>query len=237
MLISKSRESALSREKDSFNWPMVGFLLFMTGIPAIPAIFILAFVILGLPDGSGFASMINATYFEQPAAVIVHGASGILFFLTMPFQFAPALRNRYIKWHKMAGKIAVLAGYVLAVSGVWMHHTLSPNVFGAPYVSLVTMSAMMCGAFSLALWHIINKNVELHRKWMIRGVAVTLAAVTPLFLEALIYLVFGQFDGAMSVLNSIHHNYGRIVCIVINLAVVETAFIRTRYATKIMYSN
>ena len=33
--------------KTPFNWTGVGFLLFMIGIPAIPAVFIVALVVMG----------------------------------------------------------------------------------------------------------------------------------------------------------------------------------------------
>ncbi len=229
MSLIKSTIKTSELNKSPFNWPIVGFLLVMTGIPGVPAIFLLALVILG-PSGDGtISSLINALYFETPAAILVHGSSGVLFFLTMPFQFSPALRNKNANWHKIGGRIALLSGYVMAVSGIWMHHVLSPDSFGIRYVSLVIMSVGMCAAFSFALWHIIKRNAQMHRKWMIRAVAVTLAAVTPLFVEAILHLLFGQLESILAILSQFQHDYGRLVGIGINLAVVEFIFIKEKF--------
>lgn len=228
MPIIKSTNKTSILNKTSFNWPIVGFLLFMTGIPGVPAIFLLALVIIGPSVGADMTSLINAVYFQTPAAILVHASSGVLLFLTMPFQFSPALRKKNSNWHKLGGRIALISGCVLAVSGVWMHHVLSPDTLGMRYASLVIMSIAMCATFSLALWHIINGNVQVHRKWMIRAVAITLAAVTPLFVEAIIYLLFGQLESAFALLSKIQHDYGRLLGIAINLAIVEFIFIKEK---------
>lgn len=204
-----------------FNWPVVSCLLFITGIPAIPAIFILVMILIGSPSEGGFSSIVNALYFDAPLAIFVHGGTGILFFLTMPFQFSPALRVQKANWHKVGGRIALTSGYVMAISAIWMHHVLSANDFGMRYLSLVLMSIAMCAAYSLALWHIVNRNVIDHRKWMIRSVAITLAAITPLFVETLISLLFGHFESMVTVLYELHHDYGRLFAIGVNLLIVE----------------
>lgn len=207
-----------------FNWPVVTFLLLMTAIPGVPAIFIVTLVALGPSVDGNISSVVNAVYFETPAAILVHGSSGVLFFLTMPFQFSPALRMKYANWHKVGGRIALLSGYVMAISGVWMHHVLSPNSVDMRYFSLVIMSAAMCATFSLALWHIVNGNIQKHRQWMIRAVAITLGAITPLFVGAIISVLFGQFDTLFATLSKFQYDFGRLVGMGINLIVVEFVF-------------
>lgn len=216
-----------------FNWPIVGFLLFMAGIPGFPAIFLLAFVAIGPSSGDGVSSIINALHFETPAAVFVHGGAGILFFLTMPFQFSPAIRIKNLKLHKAGGRIALLSGYVMGLSAIWMHHVLLPDTFGVRYVVLVVMSIAMCITFSLALWHIINGNVQSHRKWMIRAVAITLAAVTPLFVDMILFLLFGQLENVFAVISQLQHDYGRLVGIAINLTIVEYIFSKEKSKQKL----
>jgi hypothetical protein len=208
------------------NWPVVGFLLFMSGIPGIPAIFLLAIVAIGPSSGDSISSLINTLHFGTPAAVFVHGGAGILFFLTMPFQLSPALRIKNQNRHKAGGRIALLSGYIMGLSGIWMHHVLSPDSFGIRYIVLVVMSIAMCITFSLALWHIINRNVQSHRKWMCRAVAITLAAVTPLFVEAISFLLFGQLENTFAVISQFQHDYGRLVGIAINLTIVEYIFFK-----------
>jgi len=225
----------MKMKNKSFNWPIVGFLLFMTGIPGIPAIFILIGVALGPSAGEIISSVVNTLYFESPAAILVHGSSGILFFLTMPFQFSPALRNKTSNWHKIGGRIALLSGYIMAVSGVWMHHVLSPDLFDMRYVSLIILSIAMCTAFSLALWHIMNRNLDLHRKWMIRAVAITLGVITVLFVEAILFLLFGHLENTFTVISQFQHDYGRLVGAAINLTTVEYIFYKEKFKQKKQY--
>jgi hypothetical protein len=218
--------------KTAFNWPIVGFLLFMAGIPGLPAIFILALVVMGPTGNEAISAAINTVYFDTSAAILVHGGAGILFFLTMPFQFSPALRVKNLNWHKMGGRITVLSGYTMALSGIWMHHVLSPDSLGMRYVSLVILSIAMCAAFSIALWHIINRNIETHRKWMIRAVAITLASVSPLFVEAILYLLFSHLENTFAIINQFQHDYGRLVGIAINLSIIEYIFFKQRFTNK-----
>jgi hypothetical protein len=229
------KQNSIKMKNKPFNWPVVGFLLFMTGIPGIPAIFLLIGVALGPSAGVIFSSMVNALYFETPAAIVVHGGAGILFFLTMPFQFSPALRNKKSNWHRTGGRIALLSGYVMGTSGVWMHHVLSPDLFGMRYVSLVILSISMCTAFSMALWHIINRNVDVHRKWMIRAVAITLGVITLLFVEAISFLLFGLLENVFAVINQFQHDYGRLVGMAINLTIVEYIFFKETLKKKAQY--
>jgi len=207
-----------------FNWPVVGTLLFLTGIAGIPAIFLVALVAMGPSEIEIISTMINTLHFETPAAIFVHGVSGILFFLTMPFQFSPRLRANNLNRHKIAGRIALISGYVMAISGVWMHNVLSPDSQGTRYVVLILMSLTICFTFSIALWHVIKRNIPKHQRWMARAVAITLAAVTPIFVELLIMALFSHFDRLYTILIELQYDYGRLVGIIINLVIVEIIF-------------
>jgi len=204
-----------------FNWPIVGTLLFLTGIAGIPAIFLVSLVAIGPSAIDGVSSMINSLHFETPAAIFVHGVSGILFFLTMPFQFSPKLRTNNLNRHKIAGRIALISGYIMAISGVWMHNVLSPDSQGIRYVVLILTSMAICLTFSIALWHILKRNVQVHQKWMARAVAITLAAVTPIFIDLLIMILFSHVDQLYATLNQLQYDYGRLLGIIINLGIVE----------------
>ncbi|WP_448550935.1 DUF2306 domain-containing protein [Thalassotalea montiporae] len=207
-----------------FNWPVVSTLALITAIPAIPAIFILLIVAIGAGNNQELAAMINSAYFDAPAAVYVHGSSGILFFLTMPWQFSPRLRQQYVSWHKVAGRIAVIAGCVMALSGIWMHKQLTPTEQGARYLILIVMSAAICLCFLIAVWHIVNRNIARHQHWMARAVAIILAAVTPLFTGLLVMLMFSSFDQLYPTAAALHHQYDRLLGMAINLAIVELVF-------------
>ena len=227
MINTQTIKTANLQHSVTFNWPIVSLLFFLTAIPGIPAIFILLLVMLGPDAIDGVSSAINVTYFKTPAAIIAHGGAGILFFITMPLQFSPKLRQQKPILHKLMGRVAVLSGLGMAISGVWMHHVLSPEQLGMRYVSLVILSSAMCIAFILAIWHILKGNVMTHSKWMKRAVAITLASVTPLFFEAVISLLFADVKWLFSLFIQIQHDYGRLIAMVVNLMVVEY-FIRKK---------
>lgn len=224
--LNKMSQSQTGSQALPFNWPVVGMLLFLTGIPGIPAIFLIAMVLFVVISSGGepaqsIQSMINPLHLGTPAAIVVHGGAGILFFLTMPFQFSPRLRKKHVKWHRTAGMIAVLSAFVMAVSGVWMHHVLSPGEFGMRYVSLVIMSIAICVTFALGLSFIFKRNIEAHRRWMARGVAVLLAAVTPLFVDIIFMIGFSFNDSLLQSVQMLQYEYGRLFAIVLNLSVLE----------------
>lgn len=205
-----------------FNLPIVGMLLFLTGIPGIPAILLIVLVLLGASGMDGSQSIVNPLHFDTPAAILVHGGSGVLFFLTMPFQFSPRLRRKYIKWHRTGGVIATVSAFIMAISGVWMHHVLSPGEFGMRYSSLWITSLGICLCFALGLKYIFQKNIAAHRKWMARGVAVVLAAVTPLFVDGIIAIGFSHQESTLHLLQELQHDYGRLLGIVLNLSILES---------------
>ena len=209
-----------------FNWPVVGMLLFLTGIPGIPAIFLIAMVlfVVVLPGGETAQSIqliVDPLHLGTPAAIVVHGGAGILFFLTMPFQFSPRLRKKHVKWHRAAGLVAAISAFVMALSGVWMHHVLSPGEFGMRYISLVIMSIAICATFALGLSFIFKRNIEAHRRWMARGVAVALAAVTPLFVDIVIMIGFSYNETVLQTVQILQYEYGRLFAIALNLSVLE----------------
>ncbi|MEX0738585.1 MAG: DUF2306 domain-containing protein [Pseudohongiella sp.] len=203
------------------NWPLVGTLFVLTAIPGVPAIFIVLGVLLGPMDSPLLMSLVNARYFESPLAVLVHGSSGVAFFLTVPLQFSPALRQKHPQWHRVSGRIALLSAYILAASGVWMHHVLTPEELGMRYIGLVIVSTGMVVAFSLAFYYVLNQQITAHRRWMYRAVAITLAVVTPLFIEILAVLTLGQVDTLGPLLAQLLHDYDRLIGLGANLLVAE----------------
>ena len=204
-----------------YDWPLVSTLFVLFAIPGIPAIFIVLGVLLGPVDSSFFMSFVNARYFESPLAILVHGTSGIGFFLTVPLQFSPAFRQKHPQWHRVSGRIALLSAYILAASGVWMHHMLTPEETGMRYIGLIIVSLGMVVAFTLAFYHVLKRQITAHRRWMYRAVAISLAVVTPLLIEVLAALTLGQVETFRPLLVQLFHDYDRLIGLAINLLIAE----------------
>ena len=204
-----------------FNWPIVIFLLIMTGIPAIPGLFILLSVLSGPGAVGDVSSMVNPLYFNKPLAISVHAGSGLLFFLSVPFQFSIALRSKYPRVHKKGGYIALVSGCVMALSGVWMHHFLNGGVMDVRYISLGIQSFCLCAAFFLAVKHILNRNIRCHRRWVSRAVAIALSLVTLAFIELILVIVLGEQARNNVNLIQFFHTYGNLIGMTVNMLVLE----------------
>lgn len=217
MTFQNAMITELNEFKTPFNWAGVSFLFFMIGIPAIPAVFIVALVVMGSGIESPLSEMINASYFDMPLVIICHGISGIVFFLTMPFQLSPKLRQTKPRYHKINGYSAFVSACVMAASGVWMHHVFSPNEFGARYVSLVIVAIAIFLTFVIAVKYAIKKDFKQHQRWVYFTAAASLAVVSPLFLEIIVMLI-GNVGAELM------HDYGRLIGLVMNFQIAHWLF-------------
>ncbi len=203
------------------HWPLVSALGLLTAIPAIPAAIILLLLLLAPTESTLFVALVNPHYLTSPWAVVVHGASGVLFFLAMPWQFSPKFRLQRPAWHRASGRVTLISAYVMAISGVWMHLSLTPDERGMRFIGLLVLSGAMIVAFSLAFYAVLQRQFERHQRWMYRAVAITLAAVTPLFIEAVAELTLGQFALFKPLLTPFFYDYSRFLGMVINLLVAQ----------------
>jgi len=83
MMLTKTNN--IDSSNTSYNWPVVGTLLFFTGIAGIPAMFFVAMVALAVLGIGGEASFISSIHFSKPGAMFVHGGGGYFIFLNYAF--------------------------------------------------------------------------------------------------------------------------------------------------------
>jgi uncharacterized membrane protein len=62
----------------------------------------------------------NARFFASPLPVLLHIPAVIVYSMLGAFQFSAGFRRRHRCWHRAAGKILVVCGLVVALSGLWM---------------------------------------------------------------------------------------------------------------------
>src|SRR5215208_97523 len=62
----------------------------------------------------------NARFFASPLPVVVHILSASVYAILGAFQFASGFRRRRPGWHRAAGRLLVLCGLLVGVSGLWM---------------------------------------------------------------------------------------------------------------------
>ena len=64
----------------------------------------------------------NARFFAMPLPVLIHIPTAILYSILGAFQFSPGFRRRNRRWHRLAGRILLPSGLLVALSGLWMAH-------------------------------------------------------------------------------------------------------------------
>ncbi len=140
----------------------------------------------------------NARFVASPIPVMVHIVSVTLYSLLGALQFVPSLRRGRPSWHRIAGRILVPAGVLVAVSGLWMNFFYArPAGDGESLlaVRLVVGSAMLA-SIVLATLAIRRRDFNSHGAWMTRGYAIALGAGTQVFTMMPWVVIFGPIGAA-----------------------------------------
>ena len=166
--------------------PLVLGLAFLTTIPVLTALVQVVQIPTGTyPDDSARLAI-------APVAWFAHVLAGVAFGITGPVQFVRALPHRFGALHRVSGRIFVVSGAVLGLSGLALLAQVTslrtPLADGARGL----FGLALLGALALALAAIRDRDILRHRAWMIRAYAIGmgLGAVGLVFFP--IYLVTGQ---------------------------------------------
>ena len=122
----------------------------------------------------------NARFFASPIPVTVHIVSVTVYSLLGALQFVPSLRRGRPSWHRIAGRILVPAGVLVALSGLWMT-VFYPRPAGDGEALLVVrliFGSAMLASIVLAVFAIRRRDFPSHGAWMTRGYAIALGAGT-----------------------------------------------------------
>jgi uncharacterized membrane protein len=110
--------------------------------------------------------------------LLPHGIAGACALLLGPLQFSDRLRQRFTKFHRVAGRIYVASALILAPLGAYIQYfeermgaPRSFSVAGAVDAILLVVTTGIAFAF------ILNGKVQQHRQWMTRSFAVALVFV------------------------------------------------------------
>src|SRR2546428_1734286 len=161
----------------------------------------------------------NARFVASPIPVTVHIVSVSVYSLLGALQFVPSLRRGRPSWHRIAGRILVPAGILVALSGLWM-----TVFYGRPpgdgeslvVVRLIVGSGMLVNIV-LAVVAIRRRDFPAHGAWMTRGYAIALGAGTQVFTMLPWVVVFGPIGAADELPRTVLMTAGWVI----NLAVAE----------------
>jgi uncharacterized membrane protein len=119
--------------------------------------------------------------------LIVHFTGAACTLFLGPLQFWSYFRNRYRKWHRIAGKFYI-GGSIL--SALMVFYLLSNYTLPGAVPSLGFLAIIWLFTTIAAFWFAIQKNFKLHRDFMIRSYVCSLAFV---FIRLLPYI--DQYTG------------------------------------------
>ena len=169
----------------------------------------------------------NRRFFAAPLPIIAHSLGGIVFLILGALQFAPRLRRLPPGWHKMAGRLLIPSGLVVALSGMWMaHFNALPEYDGVlVYATRMLFSGWMVLAVVPAIVAIYRRDFTNHGVWMTRFYAIGAGGNTQVFTAAPLFFFFSEY------LNDLNRAIGLAAGWVINIFVAEWV-IRRRLLAK-----
>jgi hypothetical protein len=191
----------------------VTFLLILAALPVGAALYRLIDLVL-------WPATDNSLRFHlAPIATALHAGGGALFLTLGPLQLIPALR-RY-RWHRIAGRVVLVAGLAAALSGIFMTLTFPVAPSNGPLLEGLRLAfgTAWAGWLVLAFLAIRAGDVPMHRAQMARAMAVAFGGATTAPLLGL-FLLFGGTDTptASALIQG--------AAWVLNLAIVELALMR-----------
>jgi len=124
---------------------------------------------------TGFRSNIfGESFFSNQVWVTMHLVGGSLALLIGPMQFWRSLRNRFLNFHRISGKLYMLGVLLIAISAF----RLSLISFCTPCrVSLFILAVLVSISTWFAWKAIKSKNIKVHRQFMIRSYVCVLSFV------------------------------------------------------------
>jgi len=161
-------------------------------VPALPGALVLGGILQGSNAQGMMHDLVQPEYFVSPEPIAIHIASGILFCVLAPLQFSTKLRMRYRTLHRVAGRIAIVAGLLFGLTAVLLIGLppASPDAW-LHYAGMTFASLGVCVSLCMAFLTIRRGDVLRHRQWMRRVIAFGLFGASRALFEATVMPLMG----------------------------------------------
>jgi uncharacterized membrane protein len=136
---------------------------------------------------------VNPRAEASPAPIVVHIVSALLYAVLGAFQFSAALRRRWPRWHRRAGRVLLVLGMSVALSALWMTQFYArPEHTGELlYLFRLAFGSSMAAFIILGFSAVRRRDIAGHRAWMTRAYALALGAGTQVFTQGIGEAVLG----------------------------------------------
>ncbi len=214
-LKAASRGNANQKGTSPPGWLLPAGLITLGVIPILANTLRRVALSLGATDASS-----NDGNSGLPLPVVVHVVSAAVYVILGAFQFTVSFRQRKLSWHRIAGRVLLVAGLLVALSGIWLGGIAAWSGESGQLLYLFRLLAGLGMAICIVLGFaaIMRRDLPSHRAWMIRAYALGLAAGTQVFTVGFGGATFGKSDLSLALLNGAGW--------LINLVVAELAIRR-----------
>jgi uncharacterized membrane protein len=163
----------------------------------------------------------NPRMTASPWPVVVHVACAVPYAVLGAFQFSSGFRRRHPRWHRTTGRLVIVMGMAVALSGLWMtlFYAAQPGTGELAFLARLAFGSALAACLVLGLSAIRRGEVTTHQAWMTRAYAIALAAGTQTFTLAVGPAVFGP--GVLT------KDLSLTAAWVVNLAVAEVVIRRS----------
>lgn len=129
------------------------------------------------PLGSMVHPDMRGAFLDHPAGIYTHAFASIVALALGPFQFSAHLRQRYPVVHRWCGRVYLGVGVLVGgLAGLYMAQYAYGGLAARLGFALLALAWLYTGL--RAFLAIRSGAVAVHRQWMMRNFALTLAAVT-----------------------------------------------------------
>lgn len=146
--------------------------------------------------GGAEVTSANHRFFDSPVPVLIHIPAAIVYSLVGAFQFVPSLRRGKRSWHRVAGKVLIPAGLLVALSGLWMAVFYDLPASDGPLLLVfrLVFGSAMVASIVMGILAIRRRDFAAHGAWMARGYAIGIAAGTQALVSIPWLLLVGPAD-------------------------------------------
>ena len=170
--------------KNYFWYAMVILALAISGYALVQYLFIGA-------DKAGFMVMKKDEVLPSIwyTALYLHVIGSSISLAIGPFLFIEKIRIKKISLHRQLGKFYLLGIIIGGFSGLYMAFYATGGIVSKTGFGMLSLVWLLTG--TMAYISILNKHIELHRNWIIRNYALSLAAVSLRIWMPVFLILFG----------------------------------------------
>jgi hypothetical protein len=159
-------------ERRSF-WYVVGVLCVIAAAASIRRLVALG----GVPAaGNSRFAVLDAVFTQKADLTRSHVTAGLILALAVPMQFSSSVRRRFPAVHRWLGRVLLLVGVFIGVTGYAM--VVTPVGGWIEATAIVFYGTAFMAALMIAWWQIRRRDIPRHREWMLRAMGIVLGIAT-----------------------------------------------------------